>query len=88
MFIRQVSATGFIFRSVKPAVFGTSIQGAYSLLQPTSKGRNAITEDDPVLHDCDDLQKIVTFTTSSGKSSSRQCTGKENHILPIVKRLF
>jgi len=89
MFIRQVSAAGFIFRSVKPAAFGTSIQGAYALLQPTSKGRNAIAEGDPVLlPDCADLQQLVTCTTSSGKSSSKQRTGKGKHILPIVKRLL
>jgi len=38
MLIRRASATGFILRSVKLATFGTSIQGAYALLQPTQKG--------------------------------------------------
>ena len=59
MFIRQVSAAGFIFRSVKPAAFGTSVQGAYALLQPTSKGRNVIASNDLVLlPDCADLQQL------------------------------
>ena len=63
MFIHQVSAAGFIFRSVKPAAFGTIVQGAYALLQPTSKGCNTIGGDDPVLFpDCADLQQLVTCT--------------------------
>jgi len=89
MFIRQVSAAGFIFRSVKPAALGTNVQGAYALLQPTSKGHNAIASNDLVLlPDCADLQQLVTCATSKGKCSSKQCSGKGKHILPIMKRLF
>jgi len=44
MFIRHVSAAGFILRSVKPAAFGASIQSAYVLLEPTSKGHDAIAK--------------------------------------------
>ena len=49
MFIYQVSAAGFILQSVKPAAFGTSIQGAYALLEPTSKGHDVIAKGSPVL---------------------------------------
>jgi len=85
-FICQVSSAGFVFRSVKPAAFGTSTQGAYTLLQPTCKGCNAIAGNDPVL--LPECAEVVTCATSSGKSSSKQCTGKGKHILLIVKRLF
>ena len=50
-FIRQCSAAGHIICLVKPATFGatTSIQGAYAQLEPTSKGRNAVSTEEPVL---------------------------------------
>ena len=49
-FIRQCSAAGHIIRLVKPATFGatTSIQVAYAQLEPTSKGKNAVSTEESV----------------------------------------
>ena len=87
MFIRQVSAVGFILRSIKPATFGANIQGAYALLEPTSKGRDAIAKDDPVLlPECASLQSLIT--TAREKTNSKHRTGKGKHMLTILKRLL
>ena len=89
MFIRQVSAAGFILRYVKPAAFGVSIQGAYALLEPTSKGRDAIAKDSPVLlPECASLQSLITTRTTRTKMNSKHRTGKGKHLLPILKRLI
>ena len=65
IFIRQASAAGFILRSVKPATFGTSIQGAYAQLE-----ENAIAgEGHVLLPACNDLQSL--HSTEKTKSHSK-----------------
>jgi len=86
MFIHQVSAAGFILQSVKPTTFRASIQGAYALLEPTSKGRDAIAKGSPVLlPECTHLQSLIA--TARTKVDSKHRTGKGKYMVPILKRL-
>ena len=51
-FIHQCAAAGYILCAIKLAIFGsaaTTIQGVYAKLEPTSKGRNALTSQEAVL---------------------------------------
>ena len=51
-FIHQCAAAGYILRAIKPATFGsaaTTIQGAYAKLEPTCKGRDALTSQEAIL---------------------------------------
>ena len=87
MFICQVSAVSFILWSVKSTAFGASIQGAYALLEPTSKGCDAIANDGLILlPECANLQSLIT--TARAKTNSKHHIGKGMHMLPILKRLI
>ena len=91
IFIRQVSASGYILRTVKPAAFGISIQGAYAHLEVTEKGRNAISKDAPVLLPESTLfkdQLSLATATARRQNGSKQRTGKGKHLLPILKNLL
>ena len=73
--------------SVKPAAFGANIQGAYALLEPTSKGRDAITNEGAILlPECANLQSFAT--NSRAKTNPKHRIGKGKHLLPILKRLI
>ena len=48
-FIRQCSAAGYISRIIKPVTYGQVVQGSYASLQPTEKGRNAVSLKQSVL---------------------------------------
>ena len=86
-FICQVSVAGFILRSVKSAAFGANIQGVYALLEPTSKGRDAITNEGVILlPECANLQSFATNTRA--KTNPKHRIGKGKHLLPILKRLI
>ena len=80
----QVSAAG----SVKHIMFLLGQLMLYCIQQVTAIMPCIAGNDPMLLSDCVDLQQLVTCTTSSEKSSSKQCTGKGKHILPIVKRLL
>ena len=90
MFIRQTSAAGYIMRSIKSAAFGASMQGAYAHLEPTDKGRSAITDTQSVLlPELDNINFKETFQLTKGqKSQVKQRTGKGKHMLPMIKELL
>ena len=48
-FISQCSAAGYISRTIKPVTYGQVVQGSYASLQPTEKGRNAVSLKQSVL---------------------------------------
>ena len=87
-FIRQCSAAGHIIRLVKPATFGatTSIQGAYAQLEPTSKGRNAVSTEEPVL--LPQLNFLGEQTVGKTNKAQIKRVGKGKHLLPILKDLL
>ena len=87
-FIRQCSAAGHIICLVKPATFGatTSIQGAYAQLEPTSKGRNAVSTEEPVL--LPQLNFLGEQTVGKTNKAQIKRVGKGKHLLPILKDLL
>lgn len=45
----QCSAAGYISHTIKPVTYGQVVQGSYASLQPTEKGRNAVSLKQSVL---------------------------------------
>jgi len=90
-FIHQCAAAGYILRAIKPATFGigTTIQGAYAKLEPTSKGRDVVSNQQtvllPQLNVSNDKLQTPVCKTSATKSGR---VGKGKHMLPILKSLL
>ena len=89
-FIRQCSAAGYILRLVKPVTFGaaSSVQGAYAQLEPTSKGRSAVSGKQPtLLPEINEVGKSVSKTNDAPKIVTKRI-GKGKHLLPVLKGLL
>ena len=88
-FICQCSASGYISCVIKPITYGESIQGSYASLQPTEKGRSAISLNQSVL-----LPKIDDSILKAPSSVVQACgenrnrIGKGKHMLPFLKELL
>ena len=93
-FIRQCSAAGYISRTIKPVTYGQVVQGSYASLQPTEKGRNAVSLKQSVLLPQIDKANVRTEHASQNSSQQQQnenCrkrVGKGKHMLPILKELL
>jgi len=61
---------GYILHMVKPATFGAAscVQGAYAQLEPTPKGRDAVSSDHPtLLPDINEVGKPVSKISDAPK---------------------
>ena len=89
-FIRQCSAAGYILHTVKPATFeaASCVQGAYAQLEPTPKGRDAVSSDHPtLLSEINEVGKPISKISDVPKIVTKRI-GKGKHLLPTLKSLL
>jgi len=86
-FIRQCSAMGYILRMVKPGA-ASCVQGAYTQLEPTPKGRDAVSSDHPtLLPEINEVSKPVSKISDAPKVVTKRIR-KGKHLLPMLKSLL
>lgn len=89
-FIRQCSAAGYISRTIKPVTCGQIAQGVYASLQPTDKGRMAVSGEEALLLPETSIicERNTEVKVNNNKTPAQKRIGKCKHTAPVLKDLL